>query len=116
MKAEFGDRVAQQEAAYRIQLELVEKRIGDIQAALEDARATVKGQEEQLLIGKQEMVVLRKELQEARLPDPVHKETVDALTAQCTALRQENTELVLRSRTIDSRYRTGDLVRLLTPF
>jgi hypothetical protein len=111
MKTEFDERVAKQAEAHRVQLELSEKRVGDMQTALVDARGVIKNQEEQLAIGKQEIIASREELREARLPDPAHKETVDMLTRQCTALRVENTELVLRSRTIDARYRIGDLVR-----
>lgn len=107
-------RMAKQDDSNRVQLELAERRVSDVQSALDDARASLRSLEEQIASAKQEMLDLRDELREARLPDPGYKEAVDALTAQITALRLENTELVLRARSIDARYRTGDLVSLRT--
>ncbi|EKM59216.1 uncharacterized protein PHACADRAFT_169695 [Phanerochaete carnosa HHB-10118-sp] len=109
IKADYDGRVAKQEDNSRVQLELAEKRIGDVQSALDQARASVKSFEEQIASGKQEIFTLRQELREARLPDPAHKDAIDTLTGQISALRLENTELVLRARSIDARYRTGDL-------
>ena len=115
IKSDYEGWVAKEGESHRLQLELAEKRVDEMHIALEDARATVRGHEEQVASAKQEMQTLREELREAMRPSPVHKEAVDALTAQITALRLENTELVLRARSIDSRYRTGDLVSLLNP-
>ena len=112
-KADYNERIAKLEDARGVQLELAEKRVSDAHAALQDARAAIKNNEEQVAFAKQEILTLREELREARLPSPAHKEAVDALTAQITALRLENTELVLRARSIDSRYRAGDLVSYL---
>lgn len=114
IKADYDERIVKLEDAHRVQLELSEKRVDEVHVALEDARTVAKSHEEQVASSKQETLTLREELREARLPSPAHKETLDALTAQITALRLENTELVLRARSIDSRYRTGDLVSPLT--
>lgn len=102
--------MAQQEGAHRVQMDLAEKRVNDLHAALEDARVTVKNNEELLASSKQDILALREELRDARLPSPAHKEAVDALGAQIAALRLENTELMLRARSIGSRYRARDLV------
>ncbi|KIP10723.1 hypothetical protein PHLGIDRAFT_115276 [Phlebiopsis gigantea 11061_1 CR5-6] len=93
IKADYDERVAKEEDSHRIQLELAEKRVNEVHVALEDARAIVKNHEDQVASAKQEMQTQREELREALRPSPVHKEAVDALTAQITALRLENTEL-----------------------
>ncbi|GJE84222.1 hypothetical protein PsYK624_002980 [Phanerochaete sordida] len=109
IRADYDGRVKKQENNNRMHLELAEKRAGDLQSALDESRASVKSLEEQIASGKQEILAVRDELRDARLPDPAHKEALDALASQVTALRLENTELVLRARSIDARYRTGDL-------
>ena len=109
-KAQYEEKLAAQQDMHRIQLDSGQQRIDDAQRALEDARSTMKGLEEQIAANRQDMVGLKEELRAAKLPSPVHKEALDALQAQNTALRENNTELVLRARAIDARYRTGDLV------
>ncbi|KAI0347245.1 hypothetical protein BDW22DRAFT_510605 [Trametopsis cervina] len=109
LKAEYEDKLTRQEEAHRLQLELGQHRIEDAQRALEDTRSTIKSLEEQASVSRDDITALRNELREAKLPSPAHKEAIDALTSQTSALRQENTELVLRARSIDARYRTGDL-------
>lgn len=111
MKAQYEDKLATQEDAHRIQLESAQQRIDDAQKALADVRATIRGQEEQIAASRKDITALKEELREARLPSPAHKEAVDALQIEITALRVNNTELILRARSIDARYRTGDLVR-----
>lgn len=112
IKAGYDERLGEQVEAHRAQACLEEKRFDDAQRALEDGRAVMKSLEDQLSSSKQDILTLREELREGKLPSPAHKEAVDALSAQITALRLDNTELVLRARTIDARYRAGDLVRI----
>lgn len=110
MKAQYEDKLASLEEVHRIQLDSGQQRIDDAQKAFEDARLTMKGLEEQIAASRQDMAALKEELREAKLPSPAHKESLDALQAEITALRADNTELVLRARSIDARYRTGNLV------
>lgn len=131
VKAEYEDKLAvqvevhraeleKQAEAHRMQLDLVQLRVEDAHKTLEDARSTVKSLEEEVSASRQELSAVRGELQQAKLPSPAHKEAIDTLNSEITALREENTELVLRARSIDSRYRTGNLVRCAlsdtTPF
>lgn len=116
MEAEYEGKLTKQEEAHCMQLDLARQRNEDAHKALEDARAAVKSLEEQVSAGRQEVLILRDELREAKLPSAAHKEAIDTLTMQITAFREEKTELVLRARSIDSRYRTGDLVFWLYPF
>lgn len=110
VRVQYEEKLSTQEEVYRLQLASGQQRVDDSQKALEDARLRIKGLEQQVETSKQDITALREELREAKLPSPVHKEALDALAAELTALRADNTELVLRARTIDARYRTGDLV------
>lgn len=110
VKAQYEDKLVAQEEMFQIQLASGQQRIDDAQKALEDTRSMLKGLEEQVAAGRQDIVALKEELREAKLPSPARKEAIDALQAETAALRTDNTELVLRARSIDARYRVGDLV------
>lgn len=110
-KAHEDDKLNKLTENHSMQLGLEQGLVRDMQKVLEDTRTVLKTLEDQLASGKAEMSTLREELKAARLPSPAHREAVDALGAQISALRLENTTLVLRTRSIDTRYRVGDLVR-----
>ncbi len=110
-KAHEDDKLSKLMENHSMQLGLEQGRVHDMQKVLEDTRTVLKTLEDQFASGKAEMSILREELKAARLPSPAHQEAVDALGAQISALRLENTALVLRTRSIDTRYRVGDLVR-----
>ncbi|THG95481.1 hypothetical protein EW026_g6184 [Hermanssonia centrifuga] len=108
-KAHEDDKLSKLMENHSMQLGLEQGRVHDMQKVLEDTRTVLKTLEDQFASGKAEMSILREELKAARLPSPAHQEAVDALGAQISALRLENTALVLRTRSIDTRYRVGDL-------
>ena len=114
LRTEYEARIKTQEEAWQRQLATAENRYHDATKALEGAQAVAKDLNAQLMSGTEEIASLRKELHQATLPSPAHKEEVEMLNTQVAALRSQITGLTLRARNIDERYRVGDLVCLLT--
>lgn len=112
IKVEYEAKLRQQDKNHQSQLVSESERTNSAQTALADMQVTVNSLEVQLASGKDEIASLKDELKQAKLPSPAHQETVDVLNAQIAALRSENTDILLRTRNIDTRWRAGDLVRL----